>query len=269
MAIAWEADIKPGEKLVLLAIADHADGKGVCWPGQELIAEKCNMNRSTVNIHINSLVAANLLFVEKRRSETGRQAPSIYRVNLDYKKPDPESDKTILEIGNPEFEITTLETQKIEKPALENPALEKQAARVGNSNTYTFNEPKKNPQLLCADPSGSPHAVIKIPLNIVGTYHDVFEDDIKIYSELYPAVDVLQQLRNMVGWCNANPTKRKTKDGIKRFINSWLTKDQDRGGSKSPRPHVNQQMKPVPEYVPPEKRGGYAGDFIDSTAKIL
>ena len=30
----------------------------------------------------------------------------------------------------------------------------------------------------------------------------------------------------MVGWCKANPTKRKTKNGVKRFINGWLAKTQ-------------------------------------------
>ena len=51
------------------------------------------------------------------------------------------------------------------------------------------------------------------------------------YKELYPAVDVEQELRNMKGWINSNPAKRKTKRGIDRFINSWLSKEQDKGGN--------------------------------------
>ena len=35
----------------------------------------------------------------------------------------------------------------------------------------------------------------------------------------------------MLGWCDANPKKLKTKDGVKKFINSWLSKEQDKGGS--------------------------------------
>ncbi|KAL8195940.1 UNVERIFIED_CONTAM: hypothetical protein K2H54_000268 [Gekko kuhli] len=49
-------------------------------------------------------------------------------------------------------------------------------------------------------------------------------------QSLYPAVNVAQELRAMCGWLLANPTKRKTKTGITRFINSWLAKCQDRGG---------------------------------------
>ena len=68
-------------------------------------------------------------------------------------------------------------------------------------------------------------AIILLPLN-VGEFA-VTDKDFKIWTQLYPAVDVMQQLRNMAGWCHANIKKRKTKDGIKRFINSWLAKSQN------------------------------------------
>lgn len=70
---------------------------------------------------------------------------------------------------------------------------------------------------------------ITLELN-TGEEHPVYEKEIKNWEELYPAVDVRQQLRSMKGWLLANPAKRKTKRGINRFINSWLSKRQDRGG---------------------------------------
>ena len=48
---------------------------------------------------------------------------------------------------------------------------------------------------------------------------------------MYPAVDVLQQLRQMRAWLVANPAKRKTKQGINAFVVRWLSKEQDRGGA--------------------------------------
>jgi hypothetical protein len=36
----------------------------------------------------------------------------------------------------------------------------------------------------------------------------------------------------MDGWFDGHPTKRKTRQGIRRFINSWLSKEQDKGGTK-------------------------------------
>ncbi len=85
----------------------------------------------------------------------------------------------------------------------------------------------------CAETEQPPHAppVISLILNDK-TMHDVYESDIDGWKELYPAVDIIQELKKMKGWLDSNPTKRKTKRGINRFINSWLARTQDSGGSR-------------------------------------
>ena len=88
--------------------------------------------------------------------------------------------------------------------------------------------------------------VITILLNDK-TEYPVTETDIDGWKELYPAVDVLQELRKMKGWADANPTKRKTKSGIKRFINSWLSKEQDRYRQPTERPRGNGRESRQPE----------------------
>ena len=100
-------------------------------------------------------------------------------------------------------------------------------------------EKSKEEYILCAKPQAADAPpVISLPLND-GTFFDVSENDMAKWSQLYPNVDVLQQLRNMAGWCDANPAKRKTRGGIKRFITAWLAREQDKGG-KAPqnRPFV-------------------------------
>ncbi|MGL4638573.1 MAG: hypothetical protein ACRCVX_02425 [Shewanella sp.] len=72
-------------------------------------------------------------------------------------------------------------------------------------------------------------AVMWIPLNS-GEYA-VTKSSIDKWAQLYPAVDVVAELRGMIGWSDANPAKRKTASGIERFINSWLKKAQDKGGT--------------------------------------
>lgn len=64
------------------------------------------------------------------------------------------------------------------------------------------------------------------------SYYPVYQADIDKWSELYPAVDVMQELRKMAGWCDGNPNKRKTKRGVRSFITSWLSREQDKGHSK-------------------------------------
>ena len=48
------------------------------------------------------------------------------------------------------------------------------------------------------------------------------------YQQLYPGIDVMQELRKIVGWCDANPKNRKTRTGAKRFVNGWLSRAQDK-----------------------------------------
>lgn len=83
----------------------------------------------------------------------------------------------------------------------------------------------------CTEPENPPSAppVFTLPLND-NTEYGISQNDIDHWKELYPAVNIPVQLRKMRGWCEANPTKRKTRRGIGRFINTWLSKEQDRGG---------------------------------------
>lgn len=82
----------------------------------------------------------------------------------------------------------------------------------------------------CAEPETvSAPPVILLPLND-GTDYAVSQEQCQEWAGLYPAVDVIQQLRSMRGWLDSNPSRRKTKRGINRFITSWLAKEQDRGG---------------------------------------
>ena len=87
-----------------------------------------------------------------------------------------------------------------------------------------------------AEDSAEPQAAstppaISLPLND-GTEYPVAVEQCQEWAGLYPAVDVIQQLRNMKGWLDANPAKRKTKRGINAFIVRWLAKEQDKGGTQ-------------------------------------
>lgn len=84
------------------------------------------------------------------------------------------------------------------------------------------------PSANAADTAGE-NIFITLPLNDKSNY-SVSKSDVQHYKILYPAVDVEQQLRSMLGWLEANPSRRKTRTGIKGFITKWLNKVQDRGG---------------------------------------
>lgn len=84
----------------------------------------------------------------------------------------------------------------------------------------------------CAEPekSASTPPVISLILHD-NSYFDVTNDDYVKWKELYPAVDVMQELRKMAGWCDSNKAKRKTRRGVRAFITAWLAREQDKGGS--------------------------------------
>ena len=76
-----------------------------------------------------------------------------------------------------------------------------------------------------------------------GTMWAPSDEQVAKWKTLYPAVDVDQELNAMVGWLDANPTRRKTKRGISRFCNTWLSKAQDKGGSPMVRDRAPQGDK--------------------------
>ena len=105
--------------------------------------------------------------------------------------------------------------------------------------SYSSNTPYASPELSAKasgpppPSSGSvPDAVITLPLN-TGEEHPVTRGDVDQWQDLYPAVNVLQELRNMKGWLSANKTRRKTKTGIMRFIQSWLAREQNKGNARA------------------------------------
>jgi hypothetical protein len=107
--------------------------------------------------------------------------------------------------------------------------------------------PNTNPNV-CAEQAPAPPPVATLPLNDDSEY-PVTQEQVDEWKELYPAVDVMQQLRNMRGWLNANKTRRKTRAGILRFINGWLAKEQNRGRASPPLQPPESKYKGVTEVI--------------------
>lgn len=79
MTWAWEQKVEASSKLVLMALADHADETGVCWPSIARIAEKCGMSQRTVVRHIEDLSGpCGLLKISPRTRADGGQTSNKY-----------------------------------------------------------------------------------------------------------------------------------------------------------------------------------------------
>lgn len=62
-------------------------------------------------------------------------------------------------------------------------------------------------------------------------WKNVIEKDKTQWEEAYPACNVDLELKKMGVWLDANPNKKKS--NYKQFINNWLSKTQDKGGTKA------------------------------------
>jgi hypothetical protein len=54
----------------------------------------------------------------------------------------------------------------------------------------------------------------------------------RVLVSAYPDVDLVGESRKIIAWWFANPSKRKTKRGVKRFINAWISRA-SRPGNRS------------------------------------
>ena len=123
---------------------------------------------------------------------------------------------------NPDFATETPET------ATETPETATETPHIKEK----INKRKINNNLAPSSAKADPDAAdefIKLPLNDK-SFYSVPLSDVEHFKELYPAVNVEQELRSMLGWLEANPRRRKTRSGIKAFITKWLSKTQNQGG---------------------------------------
>lgn len=119
---------------------------------------------------------------------------------------------------------TTREQQAINRQSTGNQHGDNKAIKQYSNKDIYISAPGKLAQT--DTPQKAP--VICLPLNDK-TEYPITEEAVREWARLYPAVAVIQQLRAMKGWLDANPRRRKTKSGILRFVNSWLAREQDKG----------------------------------------
>ena len=80
---AWQQKVSATDKLVLIALADHSDDDGNCWPGLRGIAGKCGLTKRTVSASIQRLQSSNLLSVTPRVRPDGSRTSNQYLLLLD------------------------------------------------------------------------------------------------------------------------------------------------------------------------------------------
>ena len=178
----------------------------------------CKESEVAVKSALNELKKFNYLKVTKllpNQTETGR-IEYIYDI---FEKPQQGIEKQGVE--NLGVEILDVEIQALENQGQLN---------TKELNTKELNTKELNTKDIYNAPSNeiaTEPPVIEFILNDK-TYYPITQKQVDKWSELYPNVDIMQQLRKMCGWLDANPRNRKTKGGILKFVNGWLAREQDK-----------------------------------------
>ena len=80
MSQVWELELPHNEKLVLLALTDHANDNGFCYPSIARVAWKCDYDRRTVQRIVRRLQNRGIVTIAEEATPT--RTPT-YRVCLD------------------------------------------------------------------------------------------------------------------------------------------------------------------------------------------
>lgn len=88
------------------------------------------------------------------------------------------------------------------------------------------------------------------------------DEQVIAWQHAYPEVDIFSELNVMAVWLDSNQAKRKTPKGMSRFVNSWLQRANQKGGS----PFAQQQqersgVKPMKQWT---QLDDLTHDFMDN-----
>ena len=101
--------------------------------------------------------------------------------------------------------------------------------------------------------------VAYIPLSD-GTDFAVPESLANEYAAAYPGVNVLGELVKTRAWCLSNPKHCKTRNGVRRFLNSWLDRAQNNATRASPAAQTGRPM--TARQMESEERGDFATQIL-------
>lgn len=237
--------------LDLLMLVNYSEGKFLCngklikvdvgehYTSEEKLAKRWGISRKAVDKFLKLLESDGMIEIEKNRSFGTRLKVLNYGV-YQGKNKNLEQQKEHQKHNEGNNESTTEVTTGV--------ATEAHQKHINNNNKRNIKkeikkEIKENKEELnnsfCSELEATElkeEPVISLMLNDK-SFYPVCQNEIDKYKKLYPAVDIMQELRKMSGWLDANPTRRKTKSGINRFINSWLSKAQDMSGNLANKSH--------------------------------
>jgi len=82
MTLAFQTPYKPTPKLVLLALCDFSNDKGVSYPSLNTLKEKCSVGKTNLTYVLRAFETIELLKRDKRKRVNGSDTSSIYFLQI-------------------------------------------------------------------------------------------------------------------------------------------------------------------------------------------
>lgn len=188
------------------------------WISQKQIAEITGIRKSHVSRTIKNLIRKNMVV----NTRVGNK--KILGIQKDYERWEvTNSGKLPIQVTTKKLpiQVTGVTNSGNSELPLQAPTKETITKETIQNNIYIAPTSKKKSELNK-----------KIVYNFENNkWEGISEDDIKLWNKAYPACNIPIELAKMKDWIlSAGPKGRKT--NWRRFIRNWLSRCQDRGGTK-------------------------------------
>ncbi|WP_419656289.1 helix-turn-helix domain-containing protein [Desulfosarcina variabilis] len=209
---------KPTTRHVLLTLCIHMDKDGgSCFPSTRTLAEETGLSERSVCTHLRTASTDGWINTHTRTGFGQAWAQNSYTALIPK--------KVLKEVQQQGTERGSVPNDKGTEPHAEGtePNDIKALKEVQSSSYITVNRTDHNAKaFLLKDGS---------------TYH-INDEFLLILKSTYPLIDVECELRKIATWCYSNESKRKTRRGAKRFVNSWMA---------NAKPTINPESNSCPE----------------------
>uniref|UniRef100_A0A6M3L7Z9 Putative DNA binding, helix-turn-helix domain containing protein n=1 Tax=viral metagenome TaxID=1070528 RepID=A0A6M3L7Z9_9ZZZZ len=247
--MSWELSAKvfktdpkllpPGEKLVMLALAEHGgdDGEHI-FPSVERVALKTSLSERTVQRILKKLTEKGLLRIV---APSTRHFPTQYEIVVERCVKSPKwaklETRTQMSGGvtpchpTPHSGVTSMTSGVT-------------STTSGVTKLVTLKEDLKreeNYTVGAEPPNGSP-PMLDIPLIERDGSFTVTKQMVEEWAETFPGVDVRRKLLHIRQWNRDNPSRRKTKAGIRKHITGWLAREQDKPPAAGAKPRLEGRL---------------------------
>jgi Helix-turn-helix domain len=212
MSAVWELDLPQNEKLVLLALADHSDDRGSCYPSVARLAWKSGYSVRQMQAIMKNLRDGGILEVIGS-SAGGRGNVTQYQIH---------SEKGA--------KLAPFKAERVRPAAHKGCGGPRKRVRssvvkgaVGRANPQSILIESSEPSVTVIEPSGAPAQKQPSHLAFAGLHLFVTERQDRALAAAFPWVDRGQQFRIADSWLEANPDRRPKK--FARFLHNWFAKE--------------------------------------------